>query len=814
MLEMLMQWYRRRFSDPEAIALLVILVAGFGIIFFFSGLLAPLLVAIVLAYLLEWPTVRLQSIGCSRRWATSIVLVVFVGILLLMAFVVLPIAWQQGIYLIRDMPGMLNKLSDFAATLPRRYPALMDAGIIDAMAENMRSWLSFNERVLQEAADKSNPLIERMRFLGIYSNNLDEFYKVRFAELKRRIIISEEQGSNSHSRHLLGKIQSRVLKADQEFDGLYNELLLEMARNQIFLINERQLSVNQQNWLRHYFKQYLRQHITPILINPDTDLVQFLKDDYTYLAVEIIRGDTIRYALLEIPSDKVPRFVNLPPEAPRRRKPMILLDNILRYCLDDIFKGFFDYDALNAYSMKMTRDAEYDLVHEMEASLMELMSSSLKQRLTAEPVRFVYQRDMPNALVEVLREKLTISRYDSIVPGGRYHNFKDFINFPNVGKANLVNKPLPRLRHIWFDKAQFRNGFDAIRERDVLLYYPYHTFEHVLELLRQASFDPSVLAIKINIYRVAKDSRIIDSMIHAAHNGKKVTVVVELQARFDEEANIHWAKRLTEAGVHVIFSAPGLKIHAKLFLISRKENGEVVRYAHIGTGNFNEKTARLYTDYSLLTADARITNEVRRVFNFIENPYRPVTFDYLMVSPQNSRRLLYEMVDREIANAQQGLPSGITLKLNNLVDKGLVDRLYAASSSGVPVNLLVRGMCSLIPNLEGISDNIRAISIVDRYLEHDRVYIFENGGDKKVYLSSADWMTRNIDYRIEVATPLLDPRLKQRVLDIIDILFSDTVKARYIDKELSNRYVPRGNRRKVRAQLAIYDYIKSLEQPE
>lgn len=587
-----------------------------------------------------------------------------------------------------------------------------------------------------------------------------------------------------------------------------------MARNQIFLINERQLSVNQQNWLRHYFKQYLRQHITPILINPDTDLVQFLKDDYTYLAVEIIRGDTIRYALLEIPSDKVPRFVNLPPEAPRRRKPMILLDNILRYCLDDIFKGFFDYDALNAYSMKMTRDAEYDLVHEMEASLMELMSSSLKQRLTAEPVRFVYQRDMPNALVEVLREKLTISRYDSIVPGGRYHNFKDFINFPNVGKANLVNKPLPRLRHIWFDKAQFRNGFDAIRERDVLLYYPYHTFEHVLELLRQASFDPSVLAIKINIYRVAKDSRIIDSMIHAAHNGKKVTVVVELQARFDEEANIHWAKRLTEAGVHVIFSAPGLKIHAKLFLISRKENGEVVRYAHIGTGNFNEKTARLYTDYSLLTADARITNEVRRVFNFIENPYRPVTFDYLMVSPQNSRRLLYEMVDREIANAQQGLPSGITLKLNNLVDKGTVDRLYAASSSGVPVNLLVRGMCSLIPNLEGISDNIRAISIVDRYLEHDRVYIFENGGDKKVYLSSADWMTRNIDYRIEVATLLLDPRLKQRVLDIIDILFSDTVKARYIDKELSNRYVPRGNRRKVRAQLAIYDYIKSLEQPE
>lgn len=678
--------------------------------------------------------------------------------------------------------------------------------------EKELSWLSFNERVLQEASDKSNPLIERMRFLGIYSNNLEEFYKVRFADLKRRILISEEQGKPTSLRHLLKKIQLRVQKSDQEFDALYNDLLLEMARNQIFLINERQLSPNQQEWLRYYFKHQLRQHVTPILINHDTDLIEFLKDDYTYLAVEIIRGDDIRYALLEIPSDKVPRFINLPAESPRRRKPMILLDNILRYCLDEIFKGFFDYDTLNAYSMKMTRDAEYDLVTEMESSLLELMSSSLKQRLNAEPVRFVYQRDMPDAMVEMLRHKLSISNYDSIVPGGRYHNFKDFIGFPNVGKSNLENRPLPQIRHIGFDG--FRNGFDAIRNRDVLLYYPYHTFEHVLELLRQASFDPNVLAIKINIYRVAKNSRIMDAMIHAAYNGKKVTVVVELQARFDEEANIRWAKRLTEAGVHVIFSAPGLKIHAKLFLISRREGEEIVRYAHIGTGNFNEKTARIYTDYSLLTADARITNEVRRVFNFIENPYRPVTFEHLLVSPQNSRDMLYKFIDAEIANAQQGNPAGITLKINNLVDNGLVDRLYAASSAGVKVNLLVRGMCSLLPDLPGISENIRITSIVDRYLEHDRVYIFENGGEKKVFLSSADWMTRNIDHRIEVAVAILDPRVKQRILDIIAILFSDTVKARIVDKELSNRYVPRGNRKKVRSQLAIYDYIKKLEQSE
>lgn len=491
---------------------------------------------------------------------------------------------------------------------------------------------------------------------------------------------------------------------------------------------------------------------------------------------------------------------------------MILLDNIIRLCLNDIFNGFFDYQSLEAYSMKMTRDAEYDLVNEMESSWLELMSSSLKQRLTAEPVRFVYQRDMPNDMVEILRHKLGISSYDSIIPGGRYHNFKDFINFPNVGKDNLVNKPLPRLRHTWFNL--FRNGFEAIKERDVLLYYPYHTFEHVLELVRQASFDPSVIAIKINIYRVAKDSRIVESMINAAHNGKKVTVVVELQARFDEEANIHWAKRLTEAGVHVIFSAPGLKIHAKLFLISRIEEGQIVRYAHIGTGNFNEKTARLYTDFSLLTADSRITNEVRRVFNFIENPYRPVSFEHLLVSPQNSRLMLNKHIDREISCAQAGLEAGIILKINNMVDKELIDRLYTASCAGVKIRLIVRGMCALVPNVPGVSENIQVISIVDRFLEHARVYIFENQGDKQVFISSADWMTRNIDYRIEVGVAILDPAIKQRVLDIIDLQLSDTVKARIIDKDLSNDYVSRGNRRKVRSQIAIYDYLKAQEEAQ
>ncbi|HGJ5857301.1 polyphosphate kinase 1 [Arsenophonus nasoniae] len=674
------------------------------------------------------------------------------------------------------------------------------------------SWLSFNERVLQEAADKRNPLIERMRFLGIYSNNLEEFYKIRFADVKRRILINEERGTASSSRQLLKRIESKVAKLDQEFDSLYNELLLEMAHNQIFLINERQISPNQQIWLRQFFRQQLRQHITPILITPETDLVEFLKDDYTYLAVEIIQGQHIQYALLEIPAGKQPRFIHLPPEMPKRRKSMILLDNILRYCLDEIFKGFFDYDQLNAYAMKMTRDAEYDLTTEMESSMIELMSSSLKQRLNAEPVRFVYQRNMPDEMVALLRKKLGLSNDDSVIAGGRYHNFKDFIKFPNEGNKNLLNKPLPRLRHRRFDN--FRNGFDAIREKDVLLYYPYYTFEHTIELLRQASFDPNVLTIKINIYRVAKDSRIIESMINAAHNGKKVTVVVELQARFDEEANIHWAKHLTEAGVHVIFSAPGLKIHAKLFIISRLEQGEIIRYAHIGTGNFNEKTARLYTDYSLLTANQQITNEVRRVFNFIENPYRPVSFENLMVSPQNSRTRLTQLIDREIANAQAGKAAAILLKINNLDDKELINRLYDASNAGVKIRLLIRGMCSLVPGQANFSENIQVTSIVDRFLEHDRVYVFSNNGNEEVFISSADWMTRNIDFRIEVAVKLVDQQLKQRVLDILELQFNDTVKARYIDKELTNRYVPRGNKRKIQAQLAVYDYLKSLEHPE
>ncbi|EGA68143.1 polyphosphate kinase [Vibrio sinaloensis DSM 21326] len=675
--------------------------------------------------------------------------------------------------------------------------------------EKELSWLSFNERVLQEAADKHVPLIERIRFLGIFSNNLDEFYKVRFADVKRRIVINQERGGNDNSKHLLTKMQTKALRLNERFDELYAELIREMARRRIFLVNETQLNESQQRWVKKYFTSEVLPHITPLLLRDDIDVLQFLKDEYAYIAVDLHKEGESDYALIEIPTDHLPRFVMVPEQKGKRRKTIILLDNIIRYCLDELFSGFFDYDQLNGYAVKMTRDAEYDLSHEVEHSLLEQMSEGLSQRLTAMPVRFVYERDMPSEMLEFLCDKLQVSNYDSLIPGGRYHNFKDFIGFPNVGREYLENKPLPPMKCADFDG--YANKFDAIKNQDILLYYPYHTFEHISELVRQASFDPKVLSIKINIYRVAKHSRLMNSLIDAVHNGKQVTVVVELQARFDEEANIEWARVLTDAGVHVIFGAPGLKIHSKLLLISRREQDEIVRYAHIGTGNFHEKTARIYTDFALLTADPEITNEVRNVFGYIENPYRPVKFNQLIVSPRNSRKQLYRLIDNEIAHAKLGKKAKITLKVNNLVDRGLINKLYGASASGVEVHMIIRGMCSLVPGVEGVSDNIKIISIVDRFLEHPRVLITHNDGDPQVYISSADWMTRNIDHRIEVTTPVRDQRLKQRIIDIINIHFTDTVKARWIDKEMSNTYVPRGNRKKLRSQIAIYDYLKNVE---
>lgn len=670
------------------------------------------------------------------------------------------------------------------------------------------SWLSFNERVLQEAYDESNPLLERIRFLGIFASNLDEFYQVRVSNLKHKLLISKEKNPSltKQIRMQLEIIQQRTEALNNQFYEIYNRLMLRLAKHKIFVLNETQLSPFHQEWLKKYFKKEIKQHIFPIILNEEIDLLHSLSTHNSNLIIELRKHKKIQnLAILPIHSDVLPRFIVLPKEKYKRHESIVLLDNVLRFCLSDIFsETVFDYDEINAYSIRMTRDAEYDLVTEVEYSLLEQMSSSLKQRLTAQPVRFLYEKSMPKNLLKMLKKRLHITNLDLVEAGGRYLSFNHLLKFPDLGNKALVNAPLPTIKHPQLKKE--RIIFDAISKKDILLYYPYHSFDVICETLRQASFDPNVVAIKINLYRVASQSLVIEALLNAANNGKQVTVIIELQARFDEEANIHWAKRLTESNIKVIFSPAGFKIHSKLFLITRNENGKLVDYAHIGTGNFHEKTATIYTDFALLTKNEALTEEVKRVFRFIEMPFGPAKFAYLLVSPINVRKRLEFLINREIKNATKGKKSGIILKINNLVDEAMIDLLYKASQAGVTIKMIVRGMCSLKAGVKGLSDNIDIISIVDRFLEHPRVYYFANNGDPDVYISSADWMTRNLDRRIEVGTPLLDPDAKQCVIDILNIQLADNVKARVIDSKEQNNYVQNDEPR-CRSQLAIYDYL-------
>ncbi|GGD65979.1 polyphosphate kinase 1 [Lacimicrobium alkaliphilum] len=675
------------------------------------------------------------------------------------------------------------------------------------------SWLAFNQRVLQEAADKRNPIVERIRFLGIYSNNMDEFYRVRVADVKRQIYIhlnDKNLAAAEQTKALMDKIQERVLVMTEEFEKIHAEVVARLARYHIYLITQDQLDAYQVNWLQSYFQNKILRYIAPVLINNRVKLVERLNDAATYLFVAIRKADKkTEYALLEVPTDYTSRFVQIPPQKSRKKKYIILLDDIITLCLEQIFRGFIEFDQLEAYSFKMTRDAEYSINDEIDESYVEKMSESMKQRMIAEPVRFIYDGDMPDDMLNFLRKQLSISSYDSLIASGPYRNFKDFIGFPNIGRAYLENPLLPAINTRYF--ADHFTAFDAIRQGDILLYYPYHRFLHLTEFVRQAAFDPSVKHIRLNIYRVANKSRIINSLIDAVNNGKQVTVVVELRARFDEKANIEWSKTMTDAGVKVLLGLPTLKVHSKLCVISREEDAELIHYAHFGTGNFNEKTAKIYTDFSLFTRDQELALEAIEVFDFIQYPYRRFKFQHLQVSPINARTRLQMHIRQETQNAKEGIKAQILLKINNLVDIALIDDLYRASQAGVKVRAIIRGMCSLIPGIKGLSENIYITSIVDRFLEHPRVMVFENGGDQKVFISSADWMTRNMDNRIEVGCPINDPVLKKRIMDILNIQFKDTIKARVIDAEQTNKYVRRGNRKKLRSQVEIYHYLKALE---
>ena len=661
--------------------------------------------------------------------------------------------------------------------------------------------------------------MERLRFLSISANNLDEFFRVRVAAVRRRVVIgAESAGAESeeavNARLTLRKIQAKVLQLQDEFDEIYGDVIRALEKHKIFLINEQQVDQQQGQWINRYFKDKLLRHIAPIIIKDDTDLGKILKDDLTYLITEMRGEGVIRYAAVEVPTDETSRFVQMPRVKGSKRKDFMMLDNIIRYCIDDIYRPFFSYESCASYSMKMTRDAEYGLADDIDQSLVEQMSEGLKQRLTAKPVRFVHDRAMPQSMIEMLAKRLGMSAVDSVVPGGRYHNFRDFMGFPNPGRSYLEHEKIAALNSVAFESKS--NVFEAIAAGDILLYYPYYKFRYFTELLRQSAFDPSVTDIKLCVYRLANRSRIVKSLIDAVENGKTVTVYIELAARFDEEANIEWAKTLTDANVKVEFGIPGLKCHSKICLVTRREGPEnkPVRYACIGTGNFNEKTAKSYTDYTLFTANPDITAEVRDVFQFITHSYRDYNFEHLLVSPRSSRSGLIALIDDEIKLAKKNKTAEILIKVNNIDDREVIAKLYEASEAGVRIRLIVRGICSLVPGVDGYSSNIEVLSVVDRFLEHPRVFIFgkeRKSRPAKVFIGSCDLMLRNLDLRVEVIAPIYDEGLRSRIRDNFELQWSDTTKARVIDEDQSNAYRPRGNKRKVRSQTSTYNYYKKLE---
>ncbi len=670
------------------------------------------------------------------------------------------------------------------------------------------AWLSFNERVLQEAADPTTPLIERVKFLGIFSNNRDEFYRVRVATVKRMVKLGKSAIPliGAEPNELLDTILKKVIEQQQRFEEVYEEILEELARNNIFIINEKQLDSTQQQFVKEFFTEEVISNLYPIMVDENQSF-PYLKDKSSYLYVKLGAIESKKknkYALIEVPTKTVTRFVVLPAKA--NKKYIILLDDVIRFCLNEMFV-VFGLKAIEAYNIKLTRDAELDIDNDVSQSMMEKIAKGLKQRKKGLPVRLVYDGAMSKDMLHFMMKKLNFGKKDAPIPGGRYHNFKDFINFPNLGRTDLIhNHPHPLNNK--FLTSPNTSILKTIRHQDLLLIYPYQSFDHIISLLREASVEPSVESIKITLYRVADSSKIANALINAVKNGKSVTVVVELQARFDEENNIYWANKLQEEGATVIYGVPKLKVHAKLFLITARDKNKVHHYAHIGTGNFNEKTAKIYTDCSLLTADKRITEEVSRVFDFFVDNFRVGNYKHLAVAPFNMRKTFVAMINKEIANAKSGKQAYILMKLNNLVDRGMVNKLYEASRAGVKVKLIIRGICSLACGVEGVSENIEGVSIVDKYLEHSRIFIFANGGDEKYYISSADWMSRNLDSRCEVAVPIYDKDVQRQLKTIITIQLSGNTKARILDKKLSNKYkTPVGRQKKVRAQEELYTFL-------
>jgi len=666
------------------------------------------------------------------------------------------------------------------------------------------SWLYFNDRVLQEAADTTVPLIDRIKFLAIFSSNLDEFYRVRVATLSRLTNLNEKAKAllGYNPKKVLNQIKNVVIKQEKKFYNLYENIIIkELAMEKIFLLNEKQLNVTRGAFVKQYFREKLLSTLVPIMLEDGMPFPE-LRDRAIYFFVKLCKDKKAKYALIEFP-DNLSRFLVLPET--NNLKFIILLDDIIRYSLEDIF-FIFEHDSIEAYSIQLTRDAELDLDKEVSEKFIDALAKSLQKRRKGKPMRLLFDAELPPDMLQLLTAKMNLYP-ENLIPGNRYQNFKDFINFPNVGRPELEYKrmaPVP-VEGLSFGKSLL----GLIAKRDYLLSTPYQSFDYIVHFLREAAIDPKVREISISAYRLAENSRVVHALINAVRNGKKVNCLIELRARFDEQNNIYWSNRLEEEGVNVTYGVPGYKVHSKICLVTRVEKGKNVNYGLLSTGNFNEKTATIYADHTLFTANKKITEDLADVFKALNKATLPKGFKHLVVSPVDSRPFLIKQINTEIRNAKAGKPAYIILKMNSVSDEQLIAKLYDASRAGVKIQMIVRGMCCLVPGVKGFSENISVISIVDKYLEHARVLIFGNNGKEKTYLTSADLMTRNIDKRVEVGFPVTDPQLKQEIRDMIDIQLQDNTKAREITSTNSNKYHKTKNELPCRAQVDIYHYLKT-----
>jgi polyphosphate kinase len=677
------------------------------------------------------------------------------------------------------------------------------------------SWLQFNERVLQEASDPTTPLLERIKFLGIFSNNRDEFFRVRVATIHRMNMLMQKKELdyriNFDPKKLLTEIYTIVEDQEKRFTAVYQDLTRQLKENGIFIVNEEELTKEQGEYVRSFFNQHIRSYVFPIMLNNVKDLT-FLKDQNFYLAVvmaDTTKKNKTRFALLKVPVQIVGRFIILdPPENNKNSHFIILLDDVIRYCLPDIF-SVFGYNHFEAYTVKFTRDAELDIDNDVSKSFIERIEESLKQREKGVPVRFVYDEKMPLVLLDKLKQKMRINEKDTLRAGSRYHNFKDFMKFPKINNPAFYFEPLPPLAHPLLPPNH--SILAVMRQQDIMLHYPYHSFQYLIDLLREASIDPQVKEIKMTFYRTARDSSVINSLINAARNGKKVTVFLELQARFEEETNIYWVNRLQEEAVEIIPTIPDYKVHAKLLVIKRiEEDGNELFYCNVSTGNFNESTATVYADDSLFTTDPRITKDVDKVFTLFKSRYIPPTFENLYVSPFNIRSFIIRQLNNEIRNVKEGKEAWAILKVNSLVDEEIANKIYEAAQSGVNIKLSVRGICVIKPGIPNLSNNIEALSIVDRFLEHSRVFIFCNSGRNKFFISSADLMPRNLDHRIEVVCPIFDKGIQKELMQMLQIELNANVKARTLDYGHINEYRSVNPTKKIRSQHEKYYMFRNM----